>query len=45
MSFFNLISPRKQTKEFDFTTMVPQVEIVLVRFLKELKTTKKTFRN
>jgi hypothetical protein len=38
-------SPKKQTKKFDFTAMVPQVELFLFVFLGELKTQKKTFQN
>ena len=34
-------SPKNRTKKFDFTTMVPQVELVFLR----IEDTKKTFRN
>ena len=36
-------SPKKRIKKFDFTTMVPQVEIFFVHFLGELKTQKRHF--
>ena len=37
-------SPKKQTKEFDFTTMVLQLSrIVSIHFLGELKTPKRHF--
>ena len=36
------ISYKKQTKEFDFTTMIPQVDLFLFVLIED---TKKTFRN
>ena len=36
---------KKQTKEFNFTTMKPQVDLFLFVFLEEIEDTKKTFRN
>ena len=38
-----LNSPKKQTKEFDFTTMIPQVDLFSFVFLEELKTPKSPF--
>ena len=39
------ISSKKRTKEFDFTTMIPQVDLFLFVFLEEIKDTKKPFWN
>ena len=40
------ISSKKQTKEFDFTTVIHQINrLVFVRFLEEIEDTKKPFRN
>ena len=36
-------SPKKRTNKFDFTTMVPQVELFLFVFLGELKSPKRHF--
>ena len=36
-------SPKKERKEIDFTTMVPQVELFLFVFLGELKTPERHF--
>ena len=36
-------SPKKRTKKFDFTTLVPQVKLFLFGFLGELKTPKRHF--
>ena len=38
------ISSKKRTKEFDFTTMIPQIEFSFV-FLEEMEDTKKPFQN
>ena len=35
--------PKKWTKNFDFTTMVPRVELFFVRFLVKFKTPKRDF--
>ena len=41
------ISSQKRTNEFDFTTMIPQVDLFsfCFFFLEEIEDTKKTFRN
>ena len=39
------IFSEKQTKEFDFTTMIPQIDLFLFVFLEEIEDTKKPFRN
>ena len=39
------VSSKKWTNKFDFTTMVPQVDLFFVHFLEEIEDTKKTFRN
>ena len=39
------ISSKKRTKEFDFTTMILQINLFLFVFLEEIEDTKKTFRN
>ena len=36
-------SPKKRTKKFNFTTMVPQVDLFFVHFLGELKTPERHF--
>ena len=36
-----LYCPKKRTKKFDFTTMIPQVDLFLFIFWKKLKTKKK----
>ena len=36
-------SPEKRTKKFNFTTMLPEVELFLLFFLEELKTPKRHF--
>ena len=41
--FGTLNSSKKQTKEFDLTAMIPQVELFLFVFLEELKTPKRHF--
>ena len=38
-------SPKKPTKKFEFTTMVPQVKLFLFVFWGRIEDTKKTFRN
>ena len=38
-------SSKKRTNEFDFTAMIPKVDLFFVRFLDEIEDTKKTFRN
>ena len=43
--FAILNSCKKRTKKFDFTTMIPQVELVSFKFCGRLEDTKKTFRN
>ena len=40
-----LNSTKKRTKKFDFTTMIPQVDLFSFVFLEEFEDTKKTFRN
>ena len=39
------ISSKKRTKIFDFTTMIPQVDLFSFVFLEEIKDTKKPFRH
>ena len=39
------VSSKKQTNEFYFTTIKPQVDLFLFVFWRKLKTPKKTFRN
>ena len=39
------ILQKKQTNEFDFTTMIPQVDLFSFVFLEEIEETKKTFQN
>ena len=39
------ISSKKRTNEFDFTTMISQVDLFSFIFLEEIEDTKKTFRN
>ena len=39
------VSSKKQTNEFCFTTMKPQVDLFFFVFLRKLKTQKKTFQN
>ena len=41
--FDTLNSPKKWTKNSDFTTMIPQGRLVFVVFLEEIEGTKKTF--
>ena len=41
----SLISSKKRTKEFDFTTMIPQVDLFLFGFFEETEDSKKIFRN
>ena len=41
----SLISSKKRTKEFDFTTMIPQIDLFSFVFWRKSKTPKKTFRN
>ena len=36
-----LNSPKKRTKKFEFTTMIPQVDLFSFLFLEEIKDTKK----
>ena len=36
-------SPKKQRKKFNFTTMIPEVELFSFVFLGELKTPKRRF--
>ena len=43
--FSILNSPKNRTKKFDFTTMIPQVDLFSFVFLGEIEDTKKTFRN
>ena len=38
-------SPKKRMKKFNFTTMIPQVDLFSFVFLEEIEDTKKTFRN
>ena len=40
-----LNSPKNWTKKFNFTTMIPQVDLFLFFFLGEIEDTKKTFQN
>ena len=39
------ISSKKRKKEFNFTTMIPQVNLFSLVFLEETEDTKKPFRN
>ena len=39
-----LNSPTKRTKKFDFTTMIPQVDLVLFVFWEKLKAPKRPFK-
>ena len=39
------ISSKKRTKEFNFTTMAPQVDLFSFVFWRKIEDTKKTFRN
>ena len=39
------ISSKKRTKEFDFTTMIPQIDLFLFVFWRKSKTRKKPFRS
>ena len=39
------ISSKKRTKKFDFTAMIPQVDLFSFVFWRKPKTTKKPFRN
>ena len=41
--FGSVNSPKKRTKKFDLTTMIPR--LVFVCFLGEIEAIKKTFRN
>ena len=43
--FVSLISSKKQTKEFNFTAMIPQVDLFSFVFWRKSKTSKKPFRN
>ena len=43
--FFGIVSPKKRTKIFDFTTMIPQVDLFSFVFLGEIEDTEKIFRN
>ena len=43
--FGTLNSSKKQTKQFDLTTMICQVDLISFFFLEEFEDTKKTFRN
>ena len=38
-------SPKKRTKKFNLTTMIPQVDLFLFVFLGEIEDIKNTFRN
>ena len=38
-----LNSPKKRTKKFDFTTMIPQVDLFFFIFWEKLKTPKRHF--
>ena len=40
-----LNSSTKRTKQFDLTTMIPQVDLFSFVFLEEFEDIKKTFRN
>jgi hypothetical protein len=39
------VSSKKQSNEFNFTTMIPQADLFSFVFLEEIEDTKKTFRN
>ena len=39
------ILPKKRTNKFDFTTIIPQVDLFSFVFWKKFKTPKMTFRN
>ena len=39
------IFSKKRMKEFDFTTMIPQIDLFSFVFLEEIEDTKKPFRN
>ena len=39
-----LNSPKKRTKKFDFTTMIPQVDLFSFVFWEKLKTPKRHFK-
>ena len=43
--FVILHSPTKRTEKFDFTAMIPQVDLFSFVFLEEIEDTKNTFRN
>ena len=43
--FKPMFLPKKRTKDFNFTTMIPQVDLFLFIFLEEIEDTKKSFQN
>ena len=43
--FQDSVSSKKRMNEFDFTTMIPQVDLFSFRFLEETGDTKNAFRN